>query len=110
MLIKVAFPRKLGFLFQPAPYKIAYGGRGGAKSWGFARALLLQGMQRRLRILCAREVQNSISDSVHKLLSDQIELMQIESCYEVLDQTIRGRNGTEIISRAFRAARIMSGR
>src|SRR5207342_1245038 len=62
------FPEKLGFLFEPAPYKVGYGGRGATKSWGFARALLIAGTQRKLRILCARETQKSIRDSVHQLL------------------------------------------
>ena len=62
------FPKKLEFLFQPAPYKAAYGGRNGFKSWGFARALLLLGVSRPIRVLCAREVQLSIKASVHQLL------------------------------------------
>ncbi len=91
------FPEKLGFLFRPARYKVAYGGRGGAKSWGFARALLLEGAERPLRILCAREVQKSIKDSVHKLLGDQIRELGLGAEYEVLQNEIRGTNGTEIV-------------
>ncbi|MCK4791946.1 MAG: PBSX family phage terminase large subunit [Desulfobacteraceae bacterium] len=89
------FPAKLGFLFQPARYKVCYGGRGGGRSWGFARALLLKGLQKPLRICCLREVQDSIKDSVHKLLSDQIKLLELETFYKVQDVYIRGRNGTE---------------
>jgi len=74
--IKPEFPEKLGFLFEPHRYKVMHGGRGGAKSWGVARALLIQGLQTPLRILCTREFQNSIKDSVHKLLSDQVLAMQ----------------------------------
>jgi phage terminase large subunit len=36
------FPAKLKPLFQPKRYKVAHGGRGSAKSWSFARALLIQ--------------------------------------------------------------------
>ena len=93
--VQADFPVKLQFLFQPAPYKVAYGGRGGGKSWSFARALLIQGVQSRLRILCTREVQNSIKQSVHKLLSDQINELGLESFYQVLETCIRGANGTE---------------
>lgn len=64
------FPDKLKGLFQPHRYKVAYGGRGGGKSWAFARALLVLGASKPLRILCTREVQKSIRDSVHKLLGD----------------------------------------
>jgi phage terminase large subunit len=95
--VAAQFPEKLQFLFQPARYKVAKGGRGGAKSWGFARALLILGATRKLRVLCSREVQKSIKDSVHKLLSDQIESLGLGHFYEVLLTEIRGKNGTEIL-------------
>jgi len=95
--MEVQIPKAFRPLFQKARYKVFYGGRGGAKSWNFARALLLQGAQQPLRILCAREVQKSIKDSVHKLLSDQVRMLGLESFYEVLQTEIRGRNGTEFI-------------
>lgn len=76
---------------------MAFGGRGGAKSWGFARALLILGAQKRLRILCTREVQKSIKDSVHKLLCDQIEALGLGRFYEVQATVIKGRNGTEVL-------------
>lgn len=88
------FPEKLEMLFQPAPYKVAHGGRGSGKSWGFARALLILGAQKPLRILCAREVQKSIEDSVHTLLKDQIMELGLSEFYEVLAYEIRGKNGT----------------
>lgn len=74
-----------------------HGGRGSGKSWGAARALLLQGMEEKLLILCAREYQNSIEDSVHKLLSDQIERMGLHDFYQVQEKSIKGVNGTEFI-------------
>lgn len=91
------FPDKLALLFKPHRYKVAYGGRDGGKSWGFARALLALGAERPLRIGCFREVQRSIKDSVHKLLSDQIEDMGLAGLYRVLQTEIRGENGTEIV-------------
>jgi phage terminase large subunit len=92
----IEFPEALGWLFEPARYKIAYGGRGSAKSWSFARALLAQGAAKPLQILCAREVQKSIADSVHRLLGQQIDAMKLNGFYEVQKAAIRGRNGTEI--------------
>ena len=96
-LSKAQFPVKLQCLFQPekSRYRILYGGRGGAKSWGVARALLIKGAQRSLRILCAREFQTSIKDSVHKLLCDQIIDLGLEGFYEITQASIRGKNGTE---------------
>lgn len=75
-------------------YKIMMGGRGGGKSWAVAIALLVLGTQANHRVLCCREVQNSIRDSVHRLLKDQIEAMGLGHFYEVLDTEIRGKNGT----------------
>ena len=89
------FPVKLAFLFEPCRYKVAYGGRGGAKSWGIARALLILAAKSQLRILCAREFQTSIKDSVHKLLSDQIEALGLLGFYEITQTAIRGKNGSE---------------
>ena len=94
---EVEIPEKLGFLFEPSRYKVARGGRGSGKSWSFARALLVLGVAKKERILCAREIQNSIKDSVHKLLADQIALLGLGHFYTVQEQTIRGRNGTEFI-------------
>lgn len=96
MEINAEFPEKLEFLFKPSRYKVAYGGRGSAKSWSFARALLLIGLSEKKRILCAREIQRSIKDSVHKLLKDQIELLGLGKKYTALETEIRGTNGTEI--------------
>jgi phage terminase large subunit len=89
------FPPKLSILFQPSRYKSLRGGRGSGKSWGAARALLIKGVQEPLRILCAREFQSSIADSVHKLLSDQINGLGLSHFYTVEKASIFGVNGTE---------------
>jgi len=94
-VVNAQFPAKLQFLFKPKRYKIAYGGRGGTKSWGFARALLILGAQKPLRILCARETQKSIADSVYKLLCDQIESLGLQYFYSITKTNIVGANGTE---------------
>jgi phage terminase large subunit len=97
--VRAQFPHKLEFLFQAAPYKVAYGGRGAAKSWGFARALLLIGARKKVRILCAREKQNSIAESVLELLSNQIPLLGLSDAYEVTSDGIYGHLGTEFMFR-----------
>ncbi len=93
----IEFPDKLQALFEPCRYKVLYGGRGGSKSWGIARALLVMGASRPLRIFCGREIQKSIKDSVHKLLGDQIRAIGLDGFYEVLQSEIRGKNGTEFL-------------
>jgi phage terminase large subunit len=93
--MSLEFPGKLRFLFKPARVKGCYGGRGSGKSWGFARALLVIGAGKRIRVLCAREVQKSIQQSVHQLLADQVASLGLQNFYEVLNTEIRGKNGTE---------------
>lgn len=95
--IEVAFPPKLAPLFRPARYKVLWGGRDAGRSWGVARALLAIGFDRPLRILCAREIQNTLADSVHRLLCDQIQNMGLSGFYKSTDHSISGINGTEFI-------------
>jgi len=91
IIANAEFPEKLQCLFEPESirYRVLYGGRGGAKSWGVARALLIKAAKTQLRILCAREFQTSLKDSVHKLLSDQIESLGLLGHYEITQAAIR---------------------
>lgn len=91
---EIAFAPVFKPLFEPNRYKIFHGGRGSGKSWAVARALLVQAAQQPLRVLCAREVQKSIKQSVHQLLVDQIQSMGLGSFFEILETEIRGRNGS----------------
>jgi phage terminase large subunit len=95
--VNAQFPSKLKFLFEPHRYKVLYGGRGGAKSWGVARALLIQASTEPLRVLCAREFQNSINESVHHLLQAQIEALGLQAFYEIQNNAIKGANGSEFV-------------
>lgn len=97
LTVQAEYPEAMLFLLDPAPYKVVYGGRGGLKSWTFAQALLSLGAQKPLRILCTRETQRSIADSVHALLSDWIKRMKIQDLYTIQKATIFGKNGTSFI-------------
>ena len=79
------------------PYQVYYGGRGGRKSWEVARALLIRGMREKKLVLCTREIQNTIADSVLRLLASQIEMLGMGYFWDVQKTTIIGRNGTEFI-------------
>ncbi len=95
--IEAQMPSKLRGLREPYRNKVAYGGRGGCKSWGFARQLLLMGNEQPLRILCARELQNSLAESVHKLLATQIDELGLGATYEIQNNRIFNALGTEFI-------------
>jgi phage terminase large subunit len=94
---KIQIPKKLDFLFQPARYKIGYGGRGSAKSWSIAKALIVKLTQEPKRWLCCREIQNSIDESVHRLIADQIREMGYDKIWHVDKRHIRCDNGSEFI-------------
>lgn len=88
-------------LFHPTRYKVCYGGRGAGRSWSFARALLIRAAQAPIRVLCTRELQTSIRDSVHQLLRDQIGHMGL-SGYSALEREIRHANGSVFLFEGLR--------
>jgi len=90
MDLEIDLPAWAERLDEPARYKVMYGGRGGGKSWTIARKLLIDGLTKPGRILCARETMKSMADSVHEVLSKQIEAMNLGGRYEVLANEIRG--------------------
>lgn len=92
---EILIPKAFRFLKEPKRYKILYGGRGGAKSHNIARTLIVMGMERPLRIVCAREIQKSIKDSVHELLSDLIKKYNLQDFYDVKNESIVGKNDTQ---------------
>lgn len=92
------FPRAYAELFNPYwRYLVYEGGRGSLKSHSIARSLLIRGRNSKLRILCTREYQKSIADSVHKLLADLILKYEMTD-YEVQKNSIINTvTGTEFI-------------
>ena len=94
-MARIEIPEKYSFLFNPSRYKVVFGGRGRGASWSIARALLVQGHEKPQRILCTREFQASIADSVHQLLSDQITTMGFDKDYRIFQNEIRHKNGTK---------------
>ena len=86
-------PPKLLPLFRPYRYKVLYGGRGSGKSWSIAAVLITLCTQAALRVLCVREVQNSIKDSSYQLLCDTIERLGLLDRFEITNEKIVGRTG-----------------
>lgn len=92
---RIEIPEKFAGLFEPHRYKVFHGGRGSGKSWSVARALVHLAARKQLRVVCAREFQNSIEESVHQLLKDQIELFNLP--YDVGKYSITNAIGSEFI-------------
>ena len=101
--VKIQVPTEYKALYEDSwRYVVYYGGRYSLKSYNVALSQLIRGRQKKMRFLDTREIQNSIKDSVHKLLADQIERYGF-SDYEVLNDTIRNKvTGTEFIFRGLR--------
>lgn len=100
--MKIEIPEKLLFVLKERKrFKIAYGGRGSGKSHAYARAALIKALEKKTRFLCARRVQNSISDSVHKLLKDLIWEYGLTVYFNITESSITCINGSEFIFKGF---------
>lgn len=89
-------------LLAPYRYKCLWGGRGSGKSVASSDCLLIIGLTRKIRVLCAREFQNSIKDSVHALLKERIAALGLEGFYTVTRESIVGKNGSNFIFKGVR--------
>ena len=96
-VLEVHFPEIFRPIDEDYRYKVMYGGRGSAKSWTAARKLILRATEKPLLILCTRELQKSIKESVHRLLTNQINMLGLKEFFTVTGTSIKGRNGSEFI-------------
>lgn len=84
-------------------YRAAYGGRGSAKSFTFAKMAAIWGYAEPLRILCTRDIQDSIKESFHAELKNAIASEPwLAAAYDVGQDYLRGKNGTEFIFKGLR--------
>ena len=98
MNVEIEIPEPMLFtVTDKARYKIVYGGRGSGKSQGFCRAAIVKAMSSRCRILCTRAYQNSIADSVYKVLVDIIYEKGLDSYFNITQNTITSFTGSEFI-------------
>ena len=95
--VRIRIPPFYAFMATPAPYKSVHGGRDAARSWTFARLLIGLAKQKKLLILCCREYQSSMKDSVHALLKTQIELLGLSSYFIITQTSIKSTVGSEFL-------------
>lgn len=96
--LNLNLPAKIRPVFQGSDrYQILYGGRGSGKTVSIAQILLTEGYVQKHRILCTREIQKTIRESVHQVLCDEIDRLGLEDFYSIKHDTIIGKNGTEFI-------------
>jgi len=91
-------------MHRRAAYKVYWGGRGGAKSWAFAEALIRMARDKPLRILCLREYMTTLADSSHQLLKDTITRLGLDGWFTVTDKAITSRAGAEFKFRGMHGA------
>lgn len=89
-------------LYEPARYKVLYGGRGSTKSWAIADYLVQKSAFGKFRILCTREIQGSIKDSVYRLLCDRIYFHKLQRFFNIQRDAISSIYGSEIIFKGLR--------
>lgn len=100
--IDLEIPEKLGEVFNgEADYRGAYGGRGAAKTIGLARMACIEMLSlyqgKPWKFLCGRELQKSLKDSVHSVISTQIAEMGLQDHFDVGREYIRAKNGNEFL-------------
>ena len=97
--IDLEVPEQFKELFQPSKqwrHIVFKGGRASAKSTEVGISRLIAGSNRKLRGLCTREIQNSIQESVYKLLCDWIDKLGLTDWQKFNDRLVNGRTGSEI--------------
>jgi phage terminase large subunit len=86
---------KLEAFRNPSRIKVAYGGRGaGAKSWSIASLLVQRGQREKLNVLCTREIQLSLEESVYRLVINTIDRLHYPGWYvtkEFIQSPKKGR-------------------
>jgi phage terminase large subunit len=91
-------PALKDFWLKPARNRVLYGGRASSKSWDAAGFATFLASNYKLRILCVRQFQNKIEESVYTLLKAQIERFGLRNAFRILDNKIIGRTtGTEFL-------------
>lgn len=107
---KIELPPKLIDLFTgEARYRCAYGGRGGAKTYNFAKMTAVRGYQWAMagvggQILCGREFQNSLDDSSFVEIANAIRSVSwLDNFYDIGEKYIRTKCG--LISYSFTGLR-----
>jgi phage terminase large subunit len=85
-------PALRDFWRAPARNRVLYGGRASSKSWDAAGFATFLADNYKLRVLCVRQFQNKISESVYALLKIQIERFGLKPRFDVLRDKIRHKH------------------
>lgn len=95
--MNIDFPKQFKGLFEPYRYKVFHSGRGAAKTTLFAQALLINSLKETCTILCCREFQSSIKNSVHQVFVQEIERLKLNSYFDITYDKITSITGSQFI-------------
>lgn len=82
---------------EDVDYFVPYGGRGSAKSYSFIDACVIEATLRPVRILCTREIQNSIQESIKAEIEATISDRELGGFFTIIRDEIKGLNGSKFI-------------
>lgn len=89
---------------SPYTYYVYSSGRGCGKSYGIGQALIIRAAMRKIRILCIREVQKSLNESVKALLESLIVDMGLHDLFTIRHDSIECVNGSKFLFMGMREA------
>ena len=78
-------------------YRVLHGGRYGSKDWSSAQVIIERAVREPIRVVCTREIQKSIRDSIHQLLTDTIDRLGYSEYFDVGETKIEGVNGSKFL-------------
>lgn len=86
-----------GLWKEKCRFKVLYGGRGSGKTHQVAEYLIVQSLLNKEKVLCTREIQRSIKESVHAVLVSKINSLGLEKYFTVTENKISNVSGSEFI-------------
>lgn len=95
--LSIDTPRWFVPLLEPKRYKGAYGGRGSGKSHAFAEYIVERCCQQKTDVVCIREIQKSLNQSVKKLIELKIKALGVSSLFQIQEAVIKAPYGGQII-------------
>ncbi|UCF13241.1 MAG: PBSX family phage terminase large subunit [Thermoplasmatales archaeon] len=103
MIKEIQFPSKIiPFVTSDKRYNVLRGGRGSSKSWSISDIFIIKALREKCILLCTREIQKTIKDSVHTLLSNSIERLEVSDKFKINKDGIYCTNGSRFIFKGLR--------
>lgn len=97
MILQIKTPEWFERALVPARYKGIHGGRGSGKSHAVAEYIVERCLMQKTDVVCLREVQKSLKQSVKKLIENKIQDLKLGHLFDCLFDRIKTPHGGVII-------------